>query len=297
MRLPVSGLDVSFRLPDGHDDLAILEAGDNTSSGSAASKGRADARSSEAQAAILERTLDALQRLATLTPSEATSSNADTAPAESPWLNLTITDFEASLLGLRRFLFGDTVSSTVRCPCSERMEIEFSIAHLLREARPRIPNRVQPSPARPGWFDLHHKHNQQETQTTFRLPTVADQLLALRSPNPYGLLEERCIEASHHDHNATATRTTSAIERAMEAMTPTISRPLTGACAACGATLNPRFHVPSFVLDELRASAVGVHREIHAIAATYHWDESAILDMPQLRRQAYTDAIRQAGAR
>ena len=60
---------------------------------------------------------------------------------------------------------------------------------------------------------------------------------------------------------------------------------------------NPQLHVSSLVLDELRASAAGVHREIHAIAATYHWDESAILAMPQLRRQAYTDAIRQAGAR
>jgi hypothetical protein len=40
-----------------------------------------------------------------------------------------------------------------------------------------------------------------------------------------------------------------------------------------------------------------VHREIHAIAASHHWDESAILAMPQLRRLAYTDAIRQAGTR
>ena len=296
MRLPVSGLDVTFRLPDGHDDLAILEAGDTTSSGSAAGRGRTDTRSSEAQAIILERALDALQRLARLTPSEATSSN-NPAPG-SPWHDLTITDFETSLLGLRRFLFGDTVSSTVRCTCSERMEIEFSIAHLLREAHPRTPDRVHPSTNRPGWFELHHKHKQQETQTIFRLPTVADQLLALRSPNPYGLLAQRCIEEQrgieslHPD-----SRTSASIERAMEAMTPAISRPITGPCAACGATLNPQLHVPSFVLDELCGSAAGVHSEIHAIAATYHWDESAILAMPQLRRQAYTDAIRQAGAR
>ena len=40
-----------------------------------------------------------------------------------------------------------------------------------------------------------------------------------------------------------------------------------------------------------------MHREVHAIAATYHWDESAILAMPQVRRMAYSDAIRQAGTR
>jgi hypothetical protein len=83
----------------------------------------------------------------------------------------------------------------------------------------------------------------------------------------------------------------------MESMSPTVSRPIDGICAACGAGLNPQLHVASLVLDELRASAAGVHREIHAIAATYHWEESVILAMPQLRRLAYTDSIRQAGLR
>jgi hypothetical protein len=301
MRLPVSGLDVSFRLPDGHDDLAILEAGGDTSTGNAAG-----ARSSEAQAAILERALDALRRLARLVPSKDASPNVatttvapthsatapDAAPLESSWPSLTVTDFEASLLGLRRFLFGDTVRSVVRCACSERMEIEFSIAHLLREAHPRTPHRAHRSATRPDWFDLHSRQNQTDAPLAFRLPTVTDQLLALRSPNPYGLLEQRCIESSRPDSRAIASA-----ERAMEAMSPAISRPIDGTCAACGATLNPQLHVPSLVLDELRASAAGVHREIHVIAAAYHWDESAILAMPQLRRQAYTDTIRQAGAR
>ena len=155
MRLPISGLEVSFRLPNGYDDLAMLEAGSGASSNH-----RVDARGSEAQAAILERALDALSRLAKLRPSAGDSS--DTTTDVPVWNSLTITDFESALLGLRRFLFGDTVRCIVRCACTERMEIEFSIAQLLREARPLTPSRVQPSTTRPGWFELSYKHNQRD---------------------------------------------------------------------------------------------------------------------------------------
>jgi hypothetical protein len=269
MRLPVSGLDVSFRLPDGHDDLAILET-------------RAESRG-----AVIERALDALRRLARLT------GEAEPAPNPSPWPSLTVTDFEYALLGLRRFLFGDTVRCFFRCACSERMEIEFSIATLLREAQPRTPRRVLSSATRSGWLIMPEKH------IAFRLPVVNDQLSALASPFPYAHLEQRCIERTVESANPDArpgARATATVERAMEAMAPTVSRPIAGICAACGAGVTLQLHMPSLVLDELRASAAGVHSEIHAIAATYHWQESAILALPQFRRQAYSEAIRSGGA-
>ncbi len=269
MRLPVSGLDVSFRLPDGHDDLAILEA-------------RGESRGS-----VISRAVDVLCRLAHIQGTE-TSTEAEPTLTASPWLFLTITDFECALLELRRFLFGDTVRCLFRCTCSERMEIEFSIATLLREAQPRTPKRVLPSAARTGWLTLPEKH------IHFRLPVVKDQLDALASPSPYAHLEQCCIEPLLESSRPN-TRTSVIVERAMEAMAPPVSRPITGVCAACGADVTLQLHVPSLVLDELCASATGVHREIHAIAATYHWQESAILALPQTRRQAYTEAIRNGG--
>jgi hypothetical protein len=266
MRLPVSGLEVGFRLPDGHDDLAILEA-------------RAELRGTAIKNAI-----DALGRLAQIVK----TTQAEPTPSSSPWLLLTITDFEYALLGLRRFLFGDTVRCVFRCACSERMEIEFSIATLLRDARPRTPSRVLLSATRSGWHSLPEK------QITFRLPVVKDQLDALESDAPYEYLEQCCIERAV-DSTLPSARTTATVERAMEAMAPNVSRPIAGACAACGAAVTFQLYVPSLVLDELRASAAGVHSEIHAIAATYHWRESAILALPQVRRQAYTEAIRSGG--
>lgn len=302
MRLPVSGLDVFFRLPDGRDDLAILEA-------SFASRHARDASN------ILERALDALARLTTLTqldsngplppqksflPSEQSESKnphpsrshpqdpiaPDGSTTRSGYgaRSATITDFEHALLGLRRFLFGDSVHSLVRCTCSERMEIDFSVATLLRASTPRTPDRILPSADRPGWFTLP------EENITFRLPTVADQLHALATPHPYALLEQSCIDAGRR----LGRRAITTVERAMRAMAPAVSRSITGTCAACGESICLQLHVPTFVLDELCASASGIHREIHAIAATYHWPESTILALPQLRRQAYTEAIHQS---
>jgi hypothetical protein len=292
MRLPISGLDVSFRLPDGRDDVAILEA-----SGGAATSHTPD-RNGEAQAAILERAVDVLSRLAEMTSDALTS---ETSPALTSWADLAITDFEAALLSLRRFLFGDTVLSVMRCSCSERMEMEFSITHLLREIQPRIPRHVKPCVSRTNWFELHDtrqlrdpssNHAEKLPQAFFRLPTISDQILALRSPEPYAFLKQQCMEL-----RLSTQRVSSSIERTMETMSPPISQPIEGVCAACGATLGAQLHVPSLVLHELRASAAGIYREVHAIAATFHWDESAILAIPQLRRQAYTETIRQAGVR
>jgi hypothetical protein len=275
MRLPVSGLDVSFRLPDGYDDLAILEAGGASRSTS------------------IERALDALCRLAKLSPTSSLSDNqAQPTVSPSPWLRVTVTDFEYALLGLRRFLFGDTVRTLVRCTCSERMEMEFSIANLLREAHPRTPIRVIPSPNRAGWYILPEK------LVSFRLPTVSDQIEALASPFPCAQLERSCIEHTAESDQPGASpgvHSSSAAERAMESMAPTISRLISGVCADCGAGMTVQLHVPSLVLNELYSSAAGVHSEIHAIAANYHWDESAILALPQLRRHAYTEAIRNGG--
>jgi hypothetical protein len=164
------------------------------------------------------------------------------------------------------------------------MEIEFSVAALLRDCQPHTPRRVVPSTTRPGWFTLP------ETHLAFRLPTVGDQLRALASPTPRALLEQCCIEHTGHER-----RVLSAVERAMEAMAPSVSRPIAGECAACGAALSLELQVPTLVLDELAASASGIHREIHVIAAAYHWPESMILALPQLRRQAYTEAILRGG--
>lgn len=254
MKLPVSGLEVRFRAPDGNDDLAILEVAGGP----------------------VERALVVVPRLARL-------GNGDAAPR---WAGLTVTDFEVALLGLRRSLFGDRVACVFRCSsarCGERMELEFSVAVFLEDVKPSL-RRLKGIEKCDGWFGLA---GPEENRVRFRLPVVEDQVQVVGLPRADRLLMERCIEAKNLN-----ARELARIERAMEAMSPLVSRPLSGTCRACGEQLRMPLHVPRLVMDELRMSAVGVHDEIHAIAQTYHWDEATILAMPQSRRQTYAETIR-----
>jgi hypothetical protein len=258
MKLPVSGLGVAFRVPDGRDDLAILEA----------------------PGGVLQRALRVLPRLAPV----AGGSTAEKTVA--PWAELTVTDFEAALLGLRRFLFGDRIACTFRCPgarCGDCIEPEFSITAFLDDVKPTAPERVASSPERAGWFTLAAAGG----DVLFRLPAVEDQIHVLGRPHAARLLAGRCIEGKKLN-----AREVARVERAMEAMAPPVSRPLAGNCPECGEPANMPLHVPRLVMEELRISATGVHAEIHAIARAYHWGEAAILEMPQMRRRAYAESIR-----
>jgi hypothetical protein len=263
MRLPVSGRELSFRAPDGNDDLAILEASGDT----------------------VQRALAVLSRLALVKVSgDAAEPRAHSLEDPGFWAGLTVTDFETALLGLRRFLFGDNVACVFRDrlhECGVRMELEFSIFAFLEGARPRSPRGVRPGDD-PGWFLLPGDDGQ---DARFRLPTVEDQLQAMSTADGAAVLARRCIDAGD-------TRQARRAERAMEAMAPRVSRPLTGNCPECGEALTMALHVPRLVMDELTNNSTGIHEETDAIAATYHWDEAAILAMPQRRRRAYAETIR-----
>ena len=264
MRLPVSGLEVRFRAPDGNDDLAILEAAGGA----------------------VERALAVLSRLA-LVEGQADGALQIPDARDAFWRALTITDFETACFGLRRFLFGDTVSCVFRDNshgCGERMELRFSITAFLDGANPDAPRGVRPSEDDPRWFLLD---GSAESAVRFRLPSVEDQLQVMGKPQASSMLARRCIDAG----NGSA-RTVARAERAMEALAPLVSRPLAGICPGCGEQMTAPLNVPRLLMDELQISAASIHDEIHAIASTYHWDEASILAMPRRRRGAYAETIR-----
>jgi hypothetical protein len=264
MELPVSGMGVRFRVPDGNDDMAILAAAGGA----------------------VEQALTILPRLAQLTMPDSAAAEND-GRAQTGWKELTVTDFETALLGLRRFLFGDRVGCVLRASshkCGVPMEMEFSISAFLANVKPGAPRDVEQCVDQKGWFKLTER-NQEEVR--FRLPSVEDQAEVVGRSNATQVLTQRCIEATR-----LGSRTRMRVERAMEVMAPVVSRPLVGQCADCGEALTMTLNVPRLVLDEFRIFASGVHEDVHAIASTYHWDEAAILAMPQSRRQAYATAIR-----
>ena len=260
MKLPVSGREIEFRAPCGSDDLALLESG-----GSA-----------------LEQALVAVARL-----SLTSNTGRDTAAEQIDWLALTVTDFECALLGLRHFLLGDSVACLLKSKdhaCGEVMEMNFSIAALLQQISPRMPKGVSKAAGGAHSFDLDSDGG----GTRFRLPEVKDQLAAMRTPNGGALLMSRCTG------DAKLTRPVRArVERAMEALAPVVSRQIEGICPACGKAVKAMLQVPRLVAEEFTRMAAGVYAEVDLLASEYHWDEAAILAMPQSRRRAYAGTVRE----
>ena len=119
VRLPVSGLEIALRKPDGLDDMLLRELAGSP----------------------IEAGLALIERLAS--------------EADRNWASLIVTDFEFLLLSVRAARFGQQVSLGFACPhCRELAEVSFRVSEFLDSIKPRAVSDVTPNPARPGWFSL-----------------------------------------------------------------------------------------------------------------------------------------------
>jgi len=201
------------------------------------------------------------------------------------WEDLSVSDLEFVLLTLRQMVFGDWIRTDAVCPvqgCGKRVDVSFRIRDYLSHHAPRRSPAVAAAET-PGWFQLGN------TDVTFRLPTVADQIAISNHPRPEQELQQRCIRPS--DIPAKLRRR---VETAMEALAPNLSDDLQGQCVECGSTVTLFFDVLQFTLHELRSQAAFVYEEIHLLASSYQWTETAILALPRHRRQQYAEQVRQA---
>jgi hypothetical protein len=260
LKLPVSSLEIDFRLPTGSDDLALIEANGND----------------------IEQALVALARLA-----HAKAAAMGRTPDEIDWQNLSVTDFECALLGLRQFLEGDTITCLLHNRshgCNESMELSFSISALLDDISPRIPRGVVKGSGKAQSFEIVAG----TSPVKFRLPRVSDQLAVQGKPEGARLLLKRCTGRAKLSKPDAAQ-----LERAMEALAPAVSREIEGICPSCGKAVKAILQVPRLVVEELMQAAAGIVAEIDLIASEYHWAEPAIAALPQRRRKAYAERIRE----
>jgi hypothetical protein len=117
-RLPVSGVEIAPRAPDGVDDMLLHEAAGSP----------------------VEAGLALLARLC-----------GDTFDCAE----LVVTDFEFLLLTVRAARFGQQMMLGFRCPhCQAVAEVNFSVADYLADVTPRAAGGVMPDPVRTGWFRL-----------------------------------------------------------------------------------------------------------------------------------------------
>ena len=117
VRLPISGLEASPRLPDGSDELAVREM----------------------VGPPVARALVLAERLA----------------GPGDWAALTVTDFETLMLAIRVQTQGDDITLGLTCPeCRARVEIGFRLSDYAQGPEPRRPAGVTADTDRPGWFRL-----------------------------------------------------------------------------------------------------------------------------------------------
>jgi len=256
-RMPISGIDVELRQATGEVDLLLLEGGGD----------------------LISTSMELVQRLAI--PSDGGELDAAT---------LTVTDFEALLLELRRSVFGDVIAARGRCPepeCATPIDLSFHISDYLRSHGARKPDNVETLESEPNWFQLR------DSGVQFRLVTVGDLAAAAATAHPEKELARRTIRSRSPSAVKHGNRRE---ERAMESLAPPLSGEIQGQCPECGASVRFWFDVQSYVQRELRYDAEFLYEDVHQLAARYHWSEEEILSLPRQRRVQYVEmALRQGG--
>lgn len=156
-RLPVSGKEISLRLPTGREDARLCEW----------------------------RAADTLHAQALL------DAVTQWLPAEvaAPWRELPVTDLEWALLSMRRSLLGDLVRTETGCTqagCGAKVDISFGISEYLAQFSICRPPQVQNCEA-DGWFSLPGG------EARFRIPNGGDQTAVAGAARPGDELSRRCI--------------------------------------------------------------------------------------------------------
>jgi len=250
--LPVSGLEVQLREPAGVEDMLLL-----------------DATVFDADLAVA-----LLTRIAVFPD----GSGVD-------WPALSLTDLDTALLLTRQMLLGERIRADAICPsegCGAPIEVSFYLREYLAHHAPRQPRGVQPA-TEPGWFQF------QDSEISFRWPTVTDQVAIAHHPHPRQALIQRCIRPSN-----LKARQVQRVESALEAIAPSLAGTLQGKCVECGAEVEIFFDPQQFTLRELRNQAAFIYEDIHLLAFYYQWSEAEILALPRHRRMQYAEMLRQA---
>jgi hypothetical protein len=273
----VSGIEVALRQPAGADDILLAEA-------------------------------DRFEPWVALALVAALARPADGGAVD--WAGVTLTDLDATLLAIRRMVLGNRVESSARCGtgddpgqvgatgaagatgavgtagCGARIDLGFWITDYLEQHRPHIPRGVTRCDD-PAWFQIDGIDGGIDgIAVRFRPPSNADLAAIAAEPDGERELARRCIEPGE-----VPARLRRRIERAMEAIAPSLYGELEGTCPECGATVAITFDPQRYVVDELRQRAAFVFEEVHLIAERYRWSEDAILTMPRARRARYAELI------
>jgi hypothetical protein len=197
--------------------------------------------------------------------------------------SLSTSDRDRLTAQLYRRLYGNEVSGMSTCnACAKKFDFDFTLDALL--------DTVAPEPAvldDAGWY--------LEGRTRFRLPTGADELavVGLRAARAAEVIALRCAPDADPKDRAR-------IEDRMARIAPLVDLTLAALCPECGHDNPMTFAVERYFLSRLMGERPRLMRQIHLIAATYHWSLAEITGLTRDLREQLVDQIgheRQASQR
>lgn len=174
--------------------------------------------------------------------------------------NLAAPDRDQVLAALHGLCFGSEIASTTTCPaCARPFDFNFSLSDLAA-----------------------HVQQQAVPDPSLRLPTGADEIAVATLPPGLAktALARRCLGDAADEIQIAA------FAERLATAAPVISLNLQTACPECAATSQAAFDIQGYFLGRLRGSRAALVREIHKLAAAYHWAAGEILGLPRNLRRA-----------
>lgn len=207
--------------------------------------------------------------------------------SEDELLDMSVGERDASILQLRRQLFGESLNGFIACPrCGERLEFDVSIDDL------GITTPV-------GQDARELRLDEDGLSATVRAPNSRD-LLALQDcadPAVAALeLLERCtadiaFAGRAFDARELPSGVVTWIGERLAQAQAAADIGFDIACGACGHRWQAPLDIASYFQEELRRLARDLLDQVHQLAMAYGWQEQAVLAMHPQRRQAYLDRV------
>jgi hypothetical protein len=198
---------------------------------------------------------------------------------------LSIGRRDASLLTLREWMFGPSMSSVAVCPqCGQKVELCFDVSDLRAENPP-------------GTHEIAVAAAGYELQ--IRLPNSTDLSAIAAEPGAdrqRRLLFERCLIVARRDGQPAPPRelppeTIDAVAERLAEADPQADVQIAISCPFCGNGWQSAFDIVTFLWSEIEAWACRILRDVHTLASAYGWCERDILALSPARRQFYLEMV------
>ena len=177
--------------------------------------------------------------------------------------------------------FGDRVESVVCCSaCGKAFAIDFSLQALLASLSEGTPGERPAGPDEGGFYAF-------EDGRSFRLPHTGDER-AVRGLSTAAAADELLRRCSA---GAASTENASWLPAAMAVVGPVIDLELPARCSLCRREQAVHFDIVSFFLVSLARERSLLLREVHRLAAAYHWGRNEILGLSRSERRVYVTLV------